>query len=278
MTTTGSDISLVLSGGGSNLDPDLSLGGASSVTPITSELLNNLFDDVTSDQNLDGLEDYRCVYFFNDGDTTIYGIKVFILEDFDGGATMELGIAEQDEKQRIFLTGLPSGGSCTLSYDENEIELDYDSDLGNMSVALQNALNALVDDDGQHILKDVVVTAQPVSSNIIFDILFTGDDGSRDHPLIELISNDFTPSVTITISTTQSGFPINTVAPDIGVATTPPGGVGFFAANENSPITLPKLRPTDGFPIWIKRVVEANTEAKANDGLNVRFQAESLGE
>jgi len=275
-TTTGSDISVVLSGGGDNLNPDHSLGGAASVTPITSDTLNNLFNDVSSEENTSGIDDYRCIYFFNDGDTTVYDVKTFILSDFDAGATMQIGISNYNETQRILITGLPSGGSVTLSYDGNEFVLNYDSDISVMALALQNSLNAMVDVNSDPILQDCVITAQPIQTNILFDVLFAGRDGSRLHPTIQVITNSFTPSVTVTVSKLQSGSPINTTAPQIDSSTTPPGGVGFYASDLNSPITLPKLRTGDGFPLWIERVIPANTTAKSNDGFSVRFQAESL--
>lgn len=275
-TTTSTDISVVLSGGGDNLNPDQSLGGDPSVTPITSDTLNNLFNDVTSEENIVGIEDYRCIYFFNDGDTTIYEIKAFILSDFEGGATMQTGISNYDETQRILIAGLPTGGSLTLSYDSNNFVLNYDSDLSVMALSLQNSLNSLVDVNDEPVLQDCVVTAQPIQTNIFFDILYTGRDGSRSHPTIQVISNDLTPSVTVTTSKLRSGSPINSIAPQIDSSTTPPGNVGFFASDSDSPISLPKLRTGDGFPLWIVRVIPANTAAKSNDGFTIRFQAESL--
>lgn len=275
-TTTGSDISVVLSGGAYNLSPNQSLGGDPSVTPITSDTLNNLFNDVTSEDNIYGIEDYRCIYYFNDGDTTIYTAKTFILSDFQSGATIQIGVSDYDESQRILVTGLPTGGSVTLSYDSNNFVLNYDSDISVMALSLQDSLNSLVDGDGESILQDCVVTAQPIQTNIFFDVLYTGMDGSRSHPTIQVVSNDFTPSVTVTTSKLRSGSPINTIAPQIDSSTTPPGNVGFYASNSDSPISLPKLRTGDGFPLWIVRVIPASTSAKSNDGFSIRFQAESL--
>ncbi len=275
-TTTGSDISVVLSGGADNLDPEQSIGGDPAVAQVVDNVINNLFSDVSSEDNLNGIEDYRCIYFFNDGETDIFEIKVFILEDFDGGATMEIGVEERDENQRLLITGSPTGGSVTLSYAGIEVDLDYNPDISVMALALQSALNGLVDEDSQSLLSGVVVTGQPTGPTLIFDILFTGNDGSRNHDEMLIVANNLTPSVTVIMTTTLAGSPINTIAPEIGNSTIPPGGVGFFAASEVSPITLPKLKPTEGFPLWIKRVVAANTEAKANDGLTLRFVAESL--
>jgi len=276
-TTRATEISVVLSGGGDNLNPDHSIGGSPSLTPVTSNILNNLFNDVSSEENLDGVEDYRCIYFFNDGDTAIYNIKTFISEDYEGGAGIEIGIASQDEVQRILITGLPTGGSATFSYDGNPIVISHNSNLSTMALNFQNELNSLVDENNERILQNVSITVQPIDESLIFDLLFSGQDGKRDHSMIQLTTNSFAPSVAISITTIQAGNPINTIAPEIGQSRTPPGGVGFFASSSVSPIVIPKLRTGDGFPLWIKRVVEANTEAKANDGFNLRFQAESLG-
>jgi hypothetical protein len=274
--TTATDISVVLSGGADNLNPNNSIGGSPSLAPISSNILNNLFDDVTSEQNLGGIEDYRCIYFFNDGESTIYNVNVFVSEDYEGGAVMETGIASQNESQRIFITGIPASGSAVFKYDGIPVTINYNSSLATMALNFQNELNSLVDIIGESILENVIVTVQPIGSNIIFDILFDGQDGKRDHPLFELLANNFTPTVTITITTILAGNPINTIAPEIGNSRTPPGGVGFFVSSSVSPISIPKLRSGDGFPLWIKRVVESNTEARSNDGFVLRLQAESL--
>ena len=276
MTTTGYDISVVLSGGINNTQPDLSLGGIASATPVTNDVLNNLFSDVSADQNASGLDDFRCIYFFNDGSTTIYDVNVFILNDFDGGATMQTGVAIQDQIQRILISPVITGGTATFAYDGNSFVVGYGSP-SSMALSIQNSLNSMILQSGEPLLQDVVVTSQPISDSLIFDVLFTGMDGRKNHPLITLVANSFTPVPTISISTTRPGCPINTIAPQIDVSTTPPGGIGFYASKEQSPVSLPKLRFGDGLPVWIERVVPAGTAAKANDGLTIRFQADSLG-
>lgn len=276
--TSANQISVVLSGGSTNLEPSNSLGGSPSSAPIADGILNNLFDDITPDQSENGHEDYRCVYFFNDGETPIYNVQIYIAEDFVGGATVELGTRETNETQRIQISGgTLSGGSMTLSYEGVNFDSTYDSDLGNWAVALQNTLNSLTNGD-EDLLQDVVVNAQEAGSGtIIFDIAFNGLDAKRNHTPIGYISNNFAPSITVAVSTPQDGAPINTIAPDIGIETTPPGGVLFYAPDQTSPITLPVLKPEDGFPLWVKRVVTDNTTAIADDGFKLRFYAESLG-
>jgi len=276
--TSANQISVVLSGGSVNLNPGKSLGGSPSSAPVADGVLNNLFDDITSDQSENGHEDYRCVYFFNDGETPVYNVGVYIVEDFAGGATVELGIRQSNETQRIQISGATlSGGHMTLSYEGVEFDSTYDSSLGDWAVALRSTLNSLTN-GSESLLKEVVVNAQEAGPTVkIFDIVFSGIDGKKNHPPILYVSDNFTPSVTVSVTSPQEGAPINTIAPDIGIETTPPGGVFFYAPDENSPITLPILRPEDGFPLWVKRVVTSNTAAVADDGFKLRFYADSLG-
>ena len=275
MTISASDVSIVLSGGTENLHPDASLGGEPSATPVLSGQIDNLFGDVSANDNIDGVNDFRCIYFFNDGIPTMYNIQVFILNDFDGGSTMQLGIGGVNEIQRILLTGAPTGGSFDLTYETYTSTIHYNSDLGVWALSIQSALNALVDTNDEPVLENVVVTGQAVTGNVIFDVVFAGKDGVRSHPLFTFVNN-ITPTVTMSVTKIQQGGPINTIAPQIGSANTPPGGVNFYAAGSNSPIVIPKLRTDDGFPLWIERVVPANTPAKAKDGFSLRFTAEAL--
>lgn len=278
MTTKASDISLVLSGGTTNISPNSSLGGEPSSSPVATNVINNLFDDVDSDETRDGGEDYRCLYVFNDGDTDIWNFKLWIYDDFTEGSTIEIGIEERDEVQRIIVSGAVNGGSLELDYNGHTFSFDYDSDLSQWADNLQAALDDLQDGDDP-VFRSVTVTGQNSGSEtVIFDVRFTGKDGDRSHPGFEVSDNDLTPngSVTVTITTTQPGAPVNTIASEINEETTPPGGVGFFAASQISPILIPRLKPDEGFPFWIKRVTPANTDAKENDGFKLRLSAESL--
>src|SRR5574343_85549 len=128
MTTKADQISVVLSGGTSNIDPNQSLGGDPSNTSIVSGNLNNLFDDVSAEEGRDGVEDYRCIYFFNDGDTTIYSLKLFISSD-STETLLGLGIESRNEIQRITIGSGVTGGSFTLSYKNVEFVSNYHTDL-----------------------------------------------------------------------------------------------------------------------------------------------------
>lgn len=277
--TSGSDISLVLSGGTININPNDSLGGDPSSSPVVNAAINNLFADVTADQTEDGYEDYRCVYLFNDGDTSVYSFSLWIEQDFEGGAVAEVGITDRNESQRVTVSGgTPTGGSFTLSYKEEPFTVTFDSDLAVWAASFQTALDELEDGDGDLYFASVTVTAQSGGSGTtIFDIAFSGIDGKRNLDKFAVESNDLTGGTFgLLVTAPSEGSPVNTVAPEINVETTPPGGVTFYVATRQSPITIPVLHPTDGFPLWIKRTVEAGAEAKEQDGFILSFRAESL--
>ena len=270
--TSANDISVVLSGGTTNTNPNNSLGGDPATAPVKDGVLNNLFDDISPEEAETGHEDYRCFYYFNDGETSLYNIKLFISEDFVEGATLEVGVESRDETQRIQLSGaIITEGSMTLSYGSSTFVSEYSSELGTWSTNLRNQLTSIPG------LEDVTVTAQEAGAGVvIFDVSFGGKSGKRNHDKIQVVSNDFTPQVEINITTPQQGAPVNTIAPDIGLETTPPGGVGFYVPSEQSPILLPVLNPEEGFPIWVKRVVEVDTASVADDGFRLRLVAQSL--
>jgi|688.fasta_scaffold17139_19 hypothetical protein len=282
MTTNANDITLWLSGGASNINANLSLGGDPSIFPVTSNVLNNLFDDVSADEALNGDENYRCIYIFNDGDTKIWNVKLFIQSDLENGAVIELGIYDRNESQRLTITGAsPSTtGKLVLSYANKSFDLLYNSNIGTMASALQSALEALVknEETGETFFKNVTVTAQGTAETNIFDIKWDGKDAKRSFESILLATggNQLVPATTVGLSTIQNGSPINTIAGEIGTESTPPGGVGFFAATSESPISIPFLGPDDALPIWIKRSVIAGTNAVENDNFVLRIRVESL--
>ncbi len=69
-----------LTGGSSNTDPNISLGGLmSSGSLITSNAINNLFRDVTSTQRSSGVTQYRALSFLNVGDASATTVKFHLV-------------------------------------------------------------------------------------------------------------------------------------------------------------------------------------------------------
>jgi len=67
-----------LSGGQNNSDPNGSLGGQRSDTKITTDILENLFDDISRNESLQGRTEYRCIYLYNTGAGHLSGVTVEI--------------------------------------------------------------------------------------------------------------------------------------------------------------------------------------------------------
>jgi hypothetical protein len=85
----------LLSGDSGNTDPDFSLGGGRSSTEVIfSPTLQNLFDNVTSDEALSGLTEYRCIYLQNDHATdSVDSVKLWISANTPSASTtIEIGL------------------------------------------------------------------------------------------------------------------------------------------------------------------------------------------
>jgi hypothetical protein len=277
MAITSDQISLVLSGGSGNNDPKFSLGGQPSAFPITSGQLNNLFDDVTAEETSGGLDEYRCLYVFNDGLETVYNVKLWIDSQVEGGSDILIGAAEQDEVQRLTIRGTISAGTITLSYAGKTFTTNFDPSINIWAQNIEVSMNGLLDDESVHLLNDVTVTGQQSGTNRFFDITFTGIDGKRDHPMLLNVSNDLSPTPTqVALSLLLQGSPVNNVAPSVDVDTTPPGGVTFSSPTIDAPITIIKLGPSEGFPFWVKRTTQAGATALSRDAFVLKIRIESL--
>lgn len=278
MVTQISDISYVLSGGSSNTDADLSIGGAASIQPITSGDLNNLFDKVTAEEASDGATHYRCFYIFNDGDTPIYNIQFWILEEVSGGSTIYVGVSSRTEVQRISVVGLPTSGSVTFSYEGQTFVSDANSSAAVWAANIETSLNELVDDNGDRLLRQVKVTGSKTSSQFLFEVNFgggitNGQDDKKNHDLIQVVSNDLAgPTAQVIVSVLSAGAPINTVATLLDQDTSAPASVTFSRPSQSNPIVLPKLLPTEGFPVWLRRITSQNTSSKEGDGFTLRLR------
>lgn len=84
MAIVSTDIKYRLSGGASNADPLLSLGGIKS----SNDAAATIFDDVSSAEASAGDTEYRCVYIHNNhGTLTLLGAKVWIQANTPSGDT-----------------------------------------------------------------------------------------------------------------------------------------------------------------------------------------------
>jgi hypothetical protein len=265
MTDYSNAISFVLTGGSSNIDPDSSLGGNPSNRSIASGLLNNLFSDVSTDQNESGYEDYRCIYIWNDS-TDSFEISLWTTEEPDVGSNITVGILSQNEIQRIVISPIPTSGSFILMYGGEQAVCEYD--INSLGQNVQNALNGLSSLNG-------VIVTQTNSTSIVLDVKFAGEDGIKSHPLLtslQDINHSLFPDASIAISLIQQGYPVNTIPELLSESTTAPVNVSFTETSSTYPIIIPKLNPEDGFPLWVKRSTIAGTISKSNDGFVLKIK------
>lgn len=74
-------------------DPNASLGKYISTTEITDATLNNLFDDISGDENAASDVEYRCIFIHNaHASLTLQSPKVWIASQVSNGADMAIGI------------------------------------------------------------------------------------------------------------------------------------------------------------------------------------------
>ena len=100
MPITSSDIKIRLSiktgSAGNSLaqsDVNASLGKYISTTNVTDNTANNLFDDISGDENAASTVDYRCIFVYNSHSTLTYLTpKVWLSSEVAGGASIAIAI------------------------------------------------------------------------------------------------------------------------------------------------------------------------------------------
>lgn len=274
MAVTDADISLTYSGGGTNNDPDASLGGDPSVQPIFAK---RLFDDVSEEETMSGIEDYRCFYLHNENAVdTLYDAEVSVLYTQAGNVTVQLGFDFTNERQVITITNATSitGGSFDLEYEDlyavNTITVNWDMSLSTWATNLETELRTITN------LETVTVSASYSDTSVVFEIDFVGVAGYRYHEILRLASggNNLTATETVSIGIvkTVEGGPINKIADEIDVETTAPHDIVF----SGSTIVIGDLRPLDSVPIWAKRMVPADTPPLENDGFTFKIKGSAV--
>lgn len=260
-------INFYLSGGPNNKNPNLSLGGMPSSYPVSPSVINNLFDNVTTEQAKIGNVEYRCFYIFNDSDDKyLYNSTAYLIQTNQEGATVEIGLLNRTDVQRIKITGnIPSGGNLKLGYENEQFIINW------------NGLSDFVDDLSYELnnvsyLSDVLVQGTGGGSSHTINITFAGEDDNKNHQLMTVIENNLSGSPSVQISKVAEGSPINTVPVQTSFSEVAPSNINFYSTNINDQINIGKLSPGDGCPIWIKRTITANSiDAIEGDGFILRL-------
>ena len=101
-----SDISLRISGGAAETDPNNALGGAMSTDAngkITTDVLNNLMDDISSVEASSGITLYRGLYWDNEHATLQYTDPFMWIDSqtSSGDTSLEMAIADEAKNVAI---------------------------------------------------------------------------------------------------------------------------------------------------------------------------------
>lgn len=256
----GNEITLMLSGGEFNTNPNNSLGGPVSGYPVGNSI-NNLFSDVTSEEAISGVINYRCLYVVNNSDEdNFYECIVSIFSQTS--SEIEIGAYFSEEIQRVTITDTIVSGNFSLTVDETEIIVSANADNEVFAANIQTAFNS----NG---FSDVVVNWIP-SENRIFQISFSGVDANRFHELMTVSEIDF-ESGSITVEKIVDGSPINYEAFEIESSTTTPAGVTYLDELE-----FGTLNPGDIVGFWIKQTIEEETPAIADDEFILKISGKPL--
>jgi hypothetical protein len=265
-TIQSSDISFLLSGGSSNQNPNLSLGGSPSSTPVSGSL-NSLFSDVDAASATSGTTDYRCFYILNKSSTeTLYSASVHVHLQGTGGSYADIGLSTSTEVQKLEITGSPTSGTMSLRLGSTEFSATWDGSAANFLSSLASSLSSVG-------LGDISVSYSSGSTHS-FTAQFLGSLNNKAHPLLEVVSNDLSPAVSASITRQTQGSPINSTAPSLATPSTEPAGVVFSQTSTSSKLLVGELGPGDSFPVWLRRTTPAGTGFKENDSVSIRLSGD----
>jgi hypothetical protein len=269
MTASGNDIVFVLSGGSFNTDPNRSLGGNPS-SQIVGSGLNNLFSSITETEAANGKTDFRCLYVFNQNPTdSLFSVRALVDSEVADGSSVEIGILTATEKQVIAIVNLVTGGSFTLTYEAQNVTVNFDPDLAVWTSNLQNALNTIPDFNNGINIQTIQTLNQ-----VAFVVSFEGNGDNKAYSLLSLFANNLTGlSPTITITRQQNGSPINSIPTILDSELVIPNGVNFDTYDSVTPLLIGALAGTEGFPLWIRRVTPIDVSPQANDGFVLKILA-----
>ena len=272
------DISLNLSGGTSNTNPNLSLGGDPSAYEITTNL-QNLFANVTATDAASGYIDFRCFYVFNNNNTdTLFDTSVYFDNVLDSEPQLQLGLYLADDVQRLVISQNVVSGTMVLRYGSSTYyytsPISWGLDYLDFRQNMENALNSITD------LTGVQVLASAGGSFYTFEIAFTNNDGNKYHPTLYVSSNNLLTNVstnpTVAIQKIVSGSPINTIPDSLPNSLVSPVGPAFYSTSSKARKFVGTLRPGEGFPVWVKRNVPKNANPSAASGSTFRLVGGSL--
>jgi hypothetical protein len=178
-------------------------------------------------------------------------------------AVCYIGLDKKNDIQKITLSGSPISGNLVLNYDGDDFTVEFSSNTQQLALNFQQQLIDLG-------LLGVIVTTEAKTGYYNILINFESDSGFKYHPLISLVSNNLSPSTEFFINKIQDGSPINIIVPKTQSILSEPENITFDLITPINPIYLASLKPNEGIPIWLKRVVPAGTSKSG--ALNFQFK------
>src|SRR3954468_15494763 len=231
--------------------PATSLGGYISTTAITDNTINNLFPDITGDQNANYQVDYRCVFIKNTN---------------AGGLALQASV--------LWITGQLAGGANVLiGVDPTAASAIGSSSAQSVSIGTSNTtLSAAVTTAGATTISTVATV--PVNNSVTIDTglnletrTVTSVAGTGPYTLTLATALNFTHTSGTTVSTQA---PTGVSFPYSG---TPPNQLPL-AVSKATGLSLGTIPAGSCKAFWYQRLAE-NSSALNNDNVSVRIEGDS---
>lgn len=229
-------------------DPNASLGKYISTTDIADNTLNNLFDNVTGDENALGDVEYRCVFFYNaHGSLSLETPKVWI-----GGKRC----TADGSTDVVTCAGHGFSNGHTIRV---EAELPGDS----LPTNLDNATTYYVRD-----VTDDTFKLATSSGGVALDIGSSSGFAARQYGHTSIaIGLDTNIASAVTSGSAQ--------AVEIADEGTAPSGVSFSSPlTKNDGLSLGNLSAGQCRAVWIRRTA-LNNGPRNNDGMSLKISGDT---
>lgn len=269
-------VKFYLSGGASNSNPNLSLGGVMSSVEIDfSNPQDNLFDDVLSDDALNGYIDYRCFYIMNVttgvDSVTVHNLVVEIDSEVSGGSSIVLGDDLLNDEQLLTISGTPDiAANPNVLFNVPGWGVPFQADYGTTGDPFDDistfAANIEAQMNAQPVFVGVTVT---FVDNTTVLVTFSGFPANHFMPLIDIISAALGGGATINVTKQQDGGPVMVTSETIpNERVTPSVTLGVTS------LSIGELQADEYFPVWVKRTTPPNSAALLNDNFVLSLQGD----
>jgi hypothetical protein len=230
-------------------NPNASLGKYISTTQITDATLDNLFDDISGDDNSSGTVDYRCVFIHNaHGSLTLQGPRVWI-----GGS-------------RCTVTAVDDTFTCTShGFADGEavrLEAEYASDT--LPVGVDNATTYYVRNSAANTFK-LAASVGGAAVNVTADGTATVRRYGNTAVAIAIDNQG--------ASVIGSG---SAQADQVATELVAPSTVGPFSGplTKSAGLVLGSLPPGQCRAVWVRRT-PLNAGARSLDGVVLRVEGDT---